>query len=99
MRMCWIPMIVFLTLALASHPLVPAWAFMWSLAAALFFGFKWLTWCRAAQRRASPNVARSLAYLFLWPGMDAETFLSQRAAKQPKADLWFWGAANAVVGI
>lgn len=65
-----------------------AWLFMWSLAFAIFFGLKWLTWWQA--RHHFPHRrGRSLAYLFVWPGMDAETFLErEKAAPVPPLRDW-----------
>lgn len=61
----------------------PPWLLAWGLAGAIFAGFKWLTFAgSAAVRTATLN--DSLCYLFLWPGMDAEAFLSRRPVAQPE---------------
>ena len=60
---------------LLLRAVVPAWAFMWLLALAIFFACKWLTWRRACRRGSHPPITRSLAYLLAWPGMDARAFL------------------------
>ena len=45
---------------------------------------KWLTWWRA-QSRIAHRSWRSFAYLFAWPGMDADTFLDQGEPVLPPA--------------
>jgi alginate O-acetyltransferase complex protein AlgI len=63
---------------------------MWTLATALFLGFKWLTWWRSGSR----DPGRSLGYLLAWPGMDAARFLD-RAARSPRPTGAEWRAAAA----
>ena len=65
----WLPAAL-LVAALASHGSIPAWAFMWAVCFALFFGCKWVTW-RKASASIHSGVARSIAYLVAWVGMDA----------------------------
>lgn len=78
---------------------LPAWAFMWSLAAAIFFACKWITWSQAAAPLARVPIARSAAYLFLWPGMDAGAFLLARSpSRVPAAREWLFAAAKALMG-
>ncbi len=69
----WLPLAVFPVLVL--QPALPAWGFMWAMAFAIFFGCKWLTWRKACEAGAQPNLWRSLTYLLAWPGMDAGEFL------------------------
>jgi hypothetical protein len=64
-------------------PAQPAWAWMWTMALAIFAGCKWLTWCNAATKRAL--VARQVGYFLAWPGMDAEAFLQNRPNFQKPA--------------
>lgn len=52
----------------------PRWAVMWALAVAIFVACKLLTWLRTPAPGATPR--RQLAYLFLWPGLDAAAFLN-----------------------
>lgn len=75
----------------------PDWARMWLIALCLYAGFKWLTWRRAV-RHLSPPVFRSLAYLLLWPGMDATRFLSGMKAERPTTCDWLRAARNMVGG-
>src|ERR1700723_156248 len=37
------PLVVLGGIAVSSRPFLPAWGFMWALAAAIFFGLKWLS--------------------------------------------------------
>jgi alginate O-acetyltransferase complex protein AlgI len=81
---------------------------MWALAGSVFGGFKWLTWWRAGRR----DPGRSLAYLLLWPGMDAPRFMDRSTRPPPPAAAeWaaaiaktaagavlFWGIARATPG-
>ena len=70
----WLPGGCGLGFALAVGRKLPAWAWMWSLAATLFFGFKWITWIRARRSGLRMGVGRSLGYWLLWPGMSPSTF-------------------------
>ena len=55
------PLALLVVIAISLRPRLPAWGFMWALAAAIFFGLKWLSWWRARGEVA----ARSLAILGL----------------------------------
>ena len=77
----------------------PRWLLMWAVAVGLFTGCKWLTWRSADLKRV--QIWRQTAYLFLWPGLDAEAFFGNdknASAKPPKINEWllaifnlFWG--------
>lgn len=75
---------------------------MWALSFAIFFGLKWLSWWsvlgagREGKERA--GFGRSLAYLLLWPGMDAERFLFGRVVEKPESPDWFWAASKTCIG-
>jgi alginate O-acetyltransferase complex protein AlgI len=101
----WLPLLGLPLLVLATLHAAEPWVFMWALSASVFAGFKWLTWTRAS---ASGSGWRSLAYLLLWPGMDAATFLNPAARPTPPAlgewvtavlktllgTVLFWGTAR-----
>jgi predicted DCC family thiol-disulfide oxidoreductase YuxK len=74
----WAALIVLPLLGLAAKPLLPPWGFMWSMAAAIFFGCKWFTLQTALQQLRCVSWRRSAVYLLAWPGMDAVRFLSAR---------------------
>jgi hypothetical protein len=102
----WLPLLLLPVTALALVPEHwPAWALMWTLAVGIFAGCKWLTW-RAAGAPAAKGArwGRQLAYLFLWPGMDARGFVESGpgdagldAGRAPPARVR-WGLAHVLVG-
>ncbi|MDQ3440752.1 MAG: DUF2071 domain-containing protein, partial [Planctomycetota bacterium] len=95
----WTPLIVLPLAALALMPHVPAWAFMWAMAYALFFGCKWATLIGAGEALRRTSFARILAYLFAWPGMDATAFLAKGAGFTPAtAREWVGAIAKPLAG-
>jgi len=88
----WLPPILLLAAAVLAAPAVPPWVWMWTLALAVFAGFKWLTWRRVAGRD------RALAYLLLWPGMDAVRFTDPAARPSPPAPAE-WAAAPVKIAL
>lgn len=76
LRTRWLALGTLPLFALATKPFLPAWAFMWLMAFAVFFGCKWLTLGNALQREGRACPFRPWAYLFAWPGMEAARFLS-----------------------
>jgi Membrane bound O-acyl transferase family len=71
---------------------------MWTLAFAIFAGLKWLTWWNArSQVRKTPW--RSVAYLLMWPGMDADSFLNSKEPEhKPTFRQWFWAILETLLG-
>jgi hypothetical protein len=94
----WLPLPALIVLAGLFRNILPAWAFMWALAAAIFYSLKWQTWMRARQTVAH-STARSIAYLLAWPGMDAATFLSTARPPRPDAIQTLWPAVKTIGGI
>lgn len=77
----------------------PVWCRMWGLAFTVFFTCKLLTWRRALAAGAPRRLARSINYLVAWPGMDAETFLSnRRPANLPTVGEWIQAAGKTALG-
>jgi hypothetical protein len=74
------------------------WQYMWVCAFATFLGVKWLTWWRARDT-VQAGIARQMAYFFLWPGMDARSFLGDGAVARPWAAQWLWALAKTCAGI
>jgi hypothetical protein len=75
------------------------WVFMWAISIALFFGCKWETFVRARSIGVRAPLARSLAYLFLWPGMDARAFLAApKATEKPGTHEWLRASLSAITG-
>jgi hypothetical protein len=93
----WFPLILLSLAAAFTRNHVPPWAFMWLVAFGLFAGCKWLTWWTA--RKVSSSPVRSLAYLLLWPGMDAEHFLdAERIPPKPVPIQWIAALAKTALG-
>ena len=82
----WLPLLVLPALVLTLQNSMPAWLFMWAMALAIFTGCKWLTWRKACRNSLKPSRKLSLAYLFLWPGMNATEFLGM-ATPQNRASV------------
>jgi predicted DCC family thiol-disulfide oxidoreductase YuxK len=87
-----LPLIALPATALLIRSSLPPWAFMWTMAGALYAGCKWLTYRDACTHGASPDRLRSLEYLVAWPGMDATAFLS-RAGSDARLTSSEWMAA------
>jgi len=95
----WAPLLVMPALAAAVTARLPGWLFMWALAGAIFLGCKWLTWWESAATLPRVPLTRSLAYLFLWPGMDAKSFLDiRKPAHTPAAAEWLFATGKALFG-
>ena len=75
----WIPLLVAPAIVISVFPReLPKWAYMWTLAFTIYCGCKWLTWrTYKSERNNTTTVARQFAYMLLWPGLDADTFLNQ----------------------
>lgn len=95
----WIPLVVLPAAAITVRPALPDWVFMWTLAFAIYSGCKWLTLRRACAGRARPHRLIALAYLLLWPGMDADTFLARDAANRPGLQNWAGASASTLSGV
>ncbi|PYX08716.1 MAG: hypothetical protein DMG88_09445 [Acidobacteria bacterium] len=91
----WLPLVLLLASAFGVRNVLPTWGFMWILALGIFMGLKWVTWWRGRTHPAW----RSAAYLFAWPGMDAESFLdsSKRIPPVPLV-AWFWAILETALG-
>jgi len=92
----WRPVGCALGFVLAMGGILPAWARMWSLAAVLFFGFKWITWIRALRGGLQMGIGRSLGYWLLWPGMSPSTFA--RAGYNGRPLEWVCTVAKIALG-
>jgi Membrane bound O-acyl transferase family len=79
-------------------PFIPAWAFMWVMAFALYGGCKWLTYRQAPI--ASDARSRALGYLAAWPGMDAMAFFSGSSrVSRPSASEWIAAVSKTIFGV
>lgn len=96
----WIPLVVLPAAACAFRSRLAPWEFMWLLAIALFFGCKFETWFRARIEGAHSSAVRNLGYLFLWPGMDAATFLkSSTRPARPRTRDWLAALSKTLIGV
>jgi alginate O-acetyltransferase complex protein AlgI len=84
--MKWAPLVGLVAAALAGRAWLPAWAFMWALAYAMYFGCKWATFRDAGVTGHGGPLWQRLGYLFLWPGMDARAFLAPRRRRGEEPD-------------
>jgi hypothetical protein len=84
----------------AVHSHIPAWGLMWILASSIFAGFKWLSLIRAPSGTLPINQKRAFQYLFLWPGMDAENFLSaSKPLSKPSRVAWVFAVGKMFLGV
>jgi alginate O-acetyltransferase complex protein AlgI len=72
---------------------------MWLFVTAMFAGCKWLTWRRAEVGGDKGSLARTLGYLFAWPGMDANAFLKGQSDQRPMTTEWLLGSGRLSSGI
>ena len=97
----WLPLIVLPILVLVATPAtVPRWAFMWTLAVAIFCGCKWLTW-RRTPAPVGTRAWQRAAYLLAWPGLDADAFLRPPDPTRvcpPAAGEWVAAATRTALG-
>jgi hypothetical protein len=95
------PAIVVATLTIfamgAALSVEPPWAAMWLISLLVFAFVKWMSWSASGIRAP---VARQLAYLFAWPGLDAVTFLTSDVDKlqRPTSAEWQFAFAKLVAG-
>lgn len=71
---------------------------MWSAAIAIYFTCKVASW---AARKTSAPWWRHAAYLLVWPGMDADTFLAEPSppVPPPRWTEWLFAAGKLTLGI
>lgn len=94
----WLLLVVFPSVAAVLHRLLQPWAFMWMLAISIYLGLKWATWWRV-QRPISHSAWRSVAYLLVWPGMDAESFIDETTRPpMPRFRDWFCAIFDTALG-
>ena len=70
---------------------------MWALAMSIFVGLKWLTLASASPREHT-SLWRMAGYLFLWPGLNANQFLSANQAARATPREWLAATAKTAVG-
>ncbi|MDQ6883608.1 MAG: membrane bound O-acyl transferase family-domain-containing protein [Candidatus Dormibacteraeota bacterium] len=94
------PLIVLPAALVAVRAEMPSWVLMWGLSIAVFGALKWMTLWRAMGLLGNRSMPRTLAYLILWPGMDAVAFLDGgRAVTRPGRAEWAVAAGATVLGL
>src|SRR6202165_3573137 len=79
----WLPLIVLPAAVLISGRHLAVCVLMWGVVIAICSALRWMTWWRGRSIVPQVSLRRSLAYLFLWPGTDAPTFLDARRSATP----------------
>src|SRR5262249_53793623 len=86
-------------IAWASFAGAPSWQLMWAVTIAIYAGCKWLSFA-TCHLRPHASAGRSLAYLLLWPGMNASKFLDSRLRpEKPAFAEWIVAAFKFIVGL
>jgi hypothetical protein len=94
-----VPLALLVAGAVALRLLFPAWAAMWAIAFATFFGCKWLTWRAEAPAAARGSARLAATYLFGWAGMDPARFLATPLpSRDPRAAAWVAPILRALAG-
>jgi len=94
----WIPLVGMPAAALTVRPFLAPWCFMWTLAAAIFFGCKWQAWWRY-RSLAGATIGRNVGFLLAWPGMDAAGFLDPlKPVQRPGGKEWLWAIVKTALG-
>ena len=91
----WMPPLTWLAIALLAGCSIPAWAWMWTLALAMYLGCKWVTWWPF---RFDAPPGRGIGYLLGYAGMDARRFLFGSTGAEPARREWLVTAARMIVG-
>jgi D-alanyl-lipoteichoic acid acyltransferase DltB (MBOAT superfamily) len=74
----------------------PSWAVMWILAGSIYAACKVVTLCEVT---GLSGVGRTLAYLFVWPGMNAcEFFRSNETARRIRSGEWLLAIGKMILG-
>lgn len=77
---------------------LPAWMAMWGIALMAYAGLKGMS-LAAARGVPGTAIARRLAFLLLWPGMNARAFCLSHATPRPPIADWLWGIFNVATGV
>src|SRR6266704_1810198 len=93
----WVPLVVLPIAGVSVRGVLPAWVLMWVVAFAIYLSCKWLTWRRATRKSTKARPWRSVGYFLLWPGMDADSFVSP-APKEHSAN-WIRPGALTMAGV
>ncbi len=100
----WGPLILLVVAALFVRRYMAPWQQMWAMALAQYAGFKWISFRAARDTATSPSPlptrSRLWGYFFLWPGMNAATFLdARRRPARTNWNQWAWPIAKTIMGV
>lgn len=94
----WFPTLALPTVVMLWERAFPPWVVGWLLTVTIYAGFKWLAFVSSAAGR-SASLGRCLQFLLLWPGMDADQFLSGRQILPPTTREGLFAAFHVVAGL
>jgi len=95
----WLPVAIFPAIGIALGCRFPGWVFMWMTVFGLFFAAKWLTLSPLLIKRSNTPVGRMFAYIYLWPGMDANAFCTERSKVRPAISEWLFALGKTFLGV
>lgn len=75
----------------------PAWAFMWAMAVAVWFAFKWMMWTDA-KNLGPPSWTRAAGFFLGWAGTDAVPFRETLRTENPLKHDWLRAVGRALMG-
>jgi alginate O-acetyltransferase complex protein AlgI len=95
----WLPLPILVLAAAVIGRQFPPWAYMWTLAFALFAGCKWLCFRIELAKDTKVNLGRKIGFLSGWIGMDAaDFFTNDNAPEIPRATEWIFGGLKILIG-
>ena len=94
----WGPAIALPVLAIGLGRNLAGWAWMWVLVLGLFLGAKWITIRPFVFPKRTANRMLLLAYLFLWPGLDAKAFFGRSLVARPAIREWLLASSKTLLG-
>lgn len=95
----WIPLLVLPALTFLLRDRLIGWQLMWTMAAALYAGCKWLTYRTAVANGASFTLRRAAGFLFGWVGMEPTAFTkTTRRVGTPRKTEWWVAAGKITLG-
>ncbi len=94
-RLAGAVIVVALGLVVVTNWHRPAWVFMWTLAFAIYAGFKWLTYREALLGGLTVSAGTRWLYLLCWPGMSLQEFVEKPPVKQRVRSVTPWLAPTA----
>lgn len=94
----WISALLPTAIVLSLGRILPSWAWMWTIAFALFLGAKWVTIHGFLRSGKRATLSRLIAYGLLWPGMDLRAFCATSPVRSPAGCEWAGAASKTLFG-